>query len=193
MVSLLLRAPTLPLTDGTIRLRLPSEADVVVLAEYSITPGGLEGAWLPVEPGTSREQVAWIVDDWLRGWEGLASHNGPALLLDLGGASRFVGVVGLGVRGHGVVELVYGIAPDWRGRGLATRAAILATNWLDAQQHVRAIELRIGREHRASKRVAEKAGFRPAGTARQNVAATREEFEDLRYIYSTGSQRSPSC
>jgi RimJ/RimL family protein N-acetyltransferase len=83
-----------------------------------------------------------------------------------------------------VVELVYGVAPGWRGRGLATRAAILATTWLLAERQVTAVELRVGREHHASQRVAGKAGYRLAGTMRQQVPATGEEFEDLRYIFT---------
>ncbi len=187
-MSLPLQAPTSPLTDNTIRLRVPSQADVIALLEYSNSPSALEGAWLPVEPGASQERLSWIVGDWQRGWSGIESHNGPVLLLDVGGASRFVGLVGLGVRGPGVVELVYGIAPDWRGRGLATRAVSLSASWLAGQQQVQVIELRIGREHRASQRVAEKAGFRLAGTVRQDVIATGEMFEDLRYIFGPGRE-----
>jgi RimJ/RimL family protein N-acetyltransferase len=192
-VTLGLSVPTHPLTDGTIHLRLPHAGDVAALGEYSMAPGGLEGVWLPIPPDTSRERLAWIVDDWLRGWAGDESLNGPTLLLDVGDASRFVGVVGFGVRERGVVELVYGIAPGWRRRGLATRAALLATSWLITERQVRAVELRIGREHRASQRVAEKAGYRLAGTVRQRVPGTGEQFEDLRYIYSSAGDVRPAC
>ncbi len=102
-------------------------------------------------------------------------------MLDVTDSPRFVGHVGFRARDRGVVELVYGVAPGWRGRGLATRATILATHWLVAEQRVPAVELRIGREHGESQRVAEKAEFRLAGTVRQNVAATGETFEDLSY------------
>jgi RimJ/RimL family protein N-acetyltransferase len=184
-VSVALQAPKVPLTDGAICLRLPGPADVAALVEYTATPGWLEGVWLPVQPGTRRERLEWIVEGWLRGWAGCQSHDGPALLLDLRGTSRFVGYVGFGARDEGVVELVYGIAPDWRGRGLATRATILATRWLVAARGVSAVELRIARDHHASRRVAEKAGFLLAGTIRQ-VAAVTEAYEDLRYVYTVG-------
>jgi RimJ/RimL family protein N-acetyltransferase len=193
VVTLVLCAPTHPLTDGTIYLRLPHAGDVAVLVEYSMTPSGLEGVWLPIAPSASRERLAWIVDDWLRGWAGEESLNGPALLLDVGDASHFVGIVGFGARERGVVELVYGVAPAWRRRGLGIRAALLATSWLVAERHVRAVELRIGREHRASQRVAEKAGYQLAGTVRQRVQRTGEQFEDLRYIYSSAGDARPAC
>ena len=61
---------------------------------------------------------------------------------------------------------------------------MLATTWLLEARRVKGVELRIGREHRASQRVAEKARYRAAGTVRQHVPTTGEHFEDLRYIYA---------
>jgi RimJ/RimL family protein N-acetyltransferase len=191
-VGLVLRAPNLPLADGTIKLRPPHAADAVALAEYAMTPRGLDGVWLPVDAGASRQQLAWIVADWQRGWAGKESRNGPALLLEVSDAPRPVGHVGFGPREDRVVELVYGIAPGWRGRGLATRAVLLATTWLVAEREVEVVELHIGRDNRPSQRVAEKAGYRLAGTVRQRVAATGEQFDDLRYTYSSAhSTRLP--
>lgn len=81
-----------------------------------------------------------------------------------------------------------GGAPRPARRSAATRTIIVATNWLIAEQGVRVIELRVGRAHRESQRVAEKAGFTLAGFVRQHVPATGETFEDLRYIYSAEGQ-----
>jgi RimJ/RimL family protein N-acetyltransferase len=75
----------------------------------------------------------------------------------------------------------YGIAPRWRGRGLASRAAGLAARWLVTQPGGEVVELRIGAAHRASARVTVNAGFRPAGTMRQVVAATGHVYDDLRF------------
>jgi hypothetical protein len=46
-----LPAPMVPLTDGTIRVRVPNSRDIAAIAEYTMTLGGLEGAWLPVAAG----------------------------------------------------------------------------------------------------------------------------------------------
>jgi RimJ/RimL family protein N-acetyltransferase len=182
-VVVALQAPKLPLRDGTVCLRIPREDDVTALAEYAMNAGGLEGAWLPIASNTSRDQLARIVHDWLCGWAGTNSHNGPALLLDLDGAARFVGHVGFGGCEPGVVELVYGVAPAWRGRGLATRATILVTSWLIKERAARVVELRIAADHAASRRVAEKAGFRLAGPVLQHVPRTGATYEDLRYVF----------
>jgi RimJ/RimL family protein N-acetyltransferase len=166
---------------------MPGRDDVAALAEHVLRPGGLEGGWLPIRASTPPGRLERSVEDWLSGWRGAASHNAPALLLDLEGASMFVGHVGFGTRAQDVVELTYGIAPAWRGQGLATRAAILATSWLVNERAVRVVELRIGAVNAASRRVAEKAGFRLAGIVVQHLPDTGEAHEDLRYAFEAGT------
>lgn len=63
----------------------------------------------------------------VRALANLDSYHGPALLVTAADAAGFVGRIGFGARAAGVVELDYGIAPRWRGRGFATRATMLAT------------------------------------------------------------------
>jgi len=76
----------------------------------------------------------------------------------------------------------YGIAPRWRGRGLASRAARLAGRWAASLPEVRTVELRIDQNHQAGKHVAARAGFVLAGTVRQFVEGTGDTYEDLRYV-----------
>jgi RimJ/RimL family protein N-acetyltransferase len=111
-----------------------------------------------------------------------SSRDGPAFAVTVAGEPRFVGVVGFGDRGDGVVEMTYGIAPRWRGQGLATRAARLGGHWAARQPGVSVVELRIGRKHEASLHVAVKAGFVAAGTVTQVVPGTAQTFVDLHYV-----------
>ena len=54
-------------------------------------------------------------------WRGrAASRNGLTFVVTVPEEPRFIGIVGLKDRGEGVVEMIYGIAPHWRGHG--TRA-----------------------------------------------------------------------
>jgi len=78
--------------------------------------------------------------------------------------------------------MIYGIAPRWRGRGLASRAARLAARWALSLPGVTAVELRIGQDHPASHHVANNAGFAMAGTVTQSVPGTGETYEDLCYV-----------
>ena len=78
--------------------------------------------------------------------------------------------------------MIYGIAPRWRERGLASRAARLAARWALSQPGVTAVELRIGEDRKASQHVAANAGFAVAGTVTQFVPGIGQTFEDLRYV-----------
>jgi RimJ/RimL family protein N-acetyltransferase len=181
----LLTPPAQPLTDGVLTLRLPSPAagDIDTVRGY-IDQDQLDGVWLPAIPFIPAEQA---ISDWATGWAGVPSRDGPALVITVPGEPRFIGIIGLGDRGDGVIELVYGIAPRWRGRGLASRATRLAARWVLSQPGVTTVELRIGQHHTASQHVAENAGFTRAGTVTQYVPGTGQTFEDSRYIL----QRQP--
>ena len=176
----LFTAPAQPLTDGVVTLRLPSPAagDIDTVRWY-VDQEQLDGAWLPAIPMIPAEQST---SDWLDGWAGRPSRDGPVLVITIAQEPRFIGVVGLGDRGEGAVELVYGIAPRWRGLGLASRATRLAARWALSLPGVTTVELRIDQSHAASQRVASNAGFTQAGAVTQFVPGTGQTFEDLRYV-----------
>ena len=118
------------------------------------------------------EPAGEAITDWLHGWEGRPSRNGPAFVVTIPGAPRFIGQVSFTDRGQGVVEMEYGIAPRWRRRGLATRAA----RWALSLPDVTAVELRIAQQNTASQHVAVNAGFAAAGTVTQFVPQHREHL-----------------
>ncbi len=182
-----LGGPGLPLSDGVISLRLPVAADQAQVAGYAALPGGLDGGWLPLLPPLAPGRAGWLVEDWLAGWAGQPSHNGPALVISPIGSLELVGMVGFGSRDLGVVEMVYGVAPGWRGQGVARRAARraarLAADWLTRLPGVEQVELRIGSAHLESQRAEVAAGFVRAGTVRDVVQQTGERYEDLRFTY----------
>jgi RimJ/RimL family protein N-acetyltransferase len=122
-----------------------------------------------------------LVADWLAGWAGRHSHNGPAFLVTVPGESRFVGVVGVTERDDGAVEMSYGTAPAWRGRGLASHATRLAAQWVASQPSVECVEARISQGQRASERVAVKAGFTLAEAIPRSDPDSGQ-IPELRYV-----------
>lgn len=64
---------------------------------------------MPLASGASRSACEGLIDDWLAGWRNLPSRQGPALVVVEADYPDLIGQVGLGNRGDGVVELVYGI------------------------------------------------------------------------------------
>ncbi len=178
-----LRPPQDGLTDGVVSLRVPSVGDVDAFVRYAAgEDGGLGQAWLPqLHAGASRERCLWMVAEWLAGWAGEGSYNGPALMLMIARSPWPVGMVGFVCRGAGTIGLVHCVAPSWRGQGLATRAVVLAAGWLIRERGADVVELRAGRDSPACQRIAVKSGFSLAGTVSRVVEATGTVVEDLRY------------
>jgi RimJ/RimL family protein N-acetyltransferase len=183
-------APAQPLTDDVVTLRLPSPeaGDVEAVLGY-IEQEQLDGGWLPEVPLVSAEQA---VAGWLDGWTN-SSSDGPTFVATIAGEPRFVGIVGIVDRGQGIVELIYGIAPTWRGRGLASRAVELAAHWAASQPGVSAVELRIDQHMIECQHVAVNAGFVLAGTVTQFVPGTGETFDDLLYVLTTRTGSREFC
>ncbi len=185
-----LRPPEGVLTDGVVSLRVPSAGDADAFVSYAAgQDGGLGEAWLPsLYAGASRERCLWTVADWLAGWAGEDSYDGPALLLTIAQSPWPVGMVGFACRGAGTIELVHGVAPSWRGQGLATRAVLLAVGWLVRERGAEVVELRVGHDSPACQRIAVKSGFSLAGTVSKAVEATGTVAEDSRYITEAGER-----
>ena len=175
-------APRGPLAGDRVALRLPGQPDAAVLRAYAAQDGGLDGTWVPLAAGASLEDCQALVRDWLAGWRGRPSFQGPALVMVQAGRDRLIGQVSLGDRGAGVAELAYGVAPDHRGRGYAPAAARLAARWLLADGLAREVELRIDPGNIASRRAAAAAGFSPAGTVTSRGPATGERYTDVRFV-----------
>lgn len=167
-----------PLTDGTVTLRLPTAGDIDAVARYT-EEGQLEDFWLPL---ISRASPETSVTDWLDAWAGRRSHSGLVLVVTIPESPDFIGVVGFAERAYETVEMIYGVAPRWRERGYASRAARIGGLWALTLPGVRTVELQIGRDADASHHVARNAGFRLAGTVSQFVPGTGETHEDLRFI-----------
>jgi RimJ/RimL family protein N-acetyltransferase len=182
--------PREPLTDGVVTLRLPSmeAGDGEAAARHIHDAGYLDDLWLPMVPGASPGAS---VNDWLEGWADRPSRNGPVLVVTLPEAADFIGIVGFGEREDDCVEMIYGIAPPWRGRGFASRAASIGGRWALTLPGVAAVEVRINQGAEASQRVAQKAGFRPAGTVFQHVPGTGDTFEDQRFILDQRTSPDP--
>jgi RimJ/RimL family protein N-acetyltransferase len=81
-------------------------------------------------------------------------------------SGRVLGSIGLQRHDDGVGEIGYWIRAEARGAGTTTRALVLLATWALKEEGLARVQLRADVENTASRRVAEKAGFRLEGIMR---------------------------
>jgi RimJ/RimL family protein N-acetyltransferase len=105
------------------------------------------------------------VDRYVQGWT--TKENAGFAILDAttGEFVGFMALVALDLEGR-EAEAGYVVASPARGRGIATRALRLLTDWAFEELALERIELRIDTSNPASDRVAERAGYTREGVLR---------------------------
>ncbi|MGW7202882.1 GNAT family N-acetyltransferase [Streptomyces sp. NPDC054837] len=117
--------------------------------------------WLSGGPGT-REGVEAYICHCREQWQ----TAGPlrAFGIRVGAEEALAGTVDLRFAAEGLapgqVNVAYGLYPSWRGRGLATRAVLLASRYAASEGGKEAV-IRVEPENAASAAVAQRAGFIP--------------------------------
>lgn len=154
-----------PFTDGDLTLRPPLLTDVARITRICRDPA--IGHFTTVPVPYDQEAARW----WVEFATGrLTEGSGAHLVVEEDG--EIVGAVGLDVHGlDRAGRLGYWVAPEARGRGIATRASRLVCRWAfdeDGLDLVR-IELDAAAVNDGSNAVAAKLGFTHEGTRRSAV------------------------
>lgn len=154
--------PDVTLGDGRLVLRPLVEADLPAVAESGADP--LIQTWLPLPRPYTLDDARWFVLTFAPAQQ--RSGQGLVRALELEG--RLAGVIDLKRTDWPALttEVGYWTAPWARGRGVMTAAVSLLARWALAEQGFQRLELRAATGNVASQRVAEKAGFRQEGVAR---------------------------
>jgi RimJ/RimL family protein N-acetyltransferase len=177
--------PDAPMSDGVVLLRLPEDGDIEAVCSFGQDPDVEETAWLPIPVPCPREVAAGTVREFQGGWQG---RYGLTLIIATPTAHEMLGVLHLSRHGDDAGEIAYGVAPQFRRRGLATRAVDLVADWAFSRLRLGRLEIVVtasGIYGVASRRVAEKAGFVYAGMRRSHVPATGRDYEDPLYVRTT--------
>jgi RimJ/RimL family protein N-acetyltransferase len=166
--------PDPPLGDGVVVLRPFVEADVDQITAACQDEGIQQFIPIPrpYRRADAEHYVARTRRQWAEGWKAafaIVAADDPATVL---------GAINLAVVGS-VGNSAYWIAPDARGRHLASRALQLVTDWAFGSLGLGVVLLEIDEHNEASRRVAAHAGFRPAG--RMAVAVGPDTREHLLY------------
>jgi RimJ/RimL family protein N-acetyltransferase len=169
----------LPLCDELVCLRAPRAEDAQAVFAYAQEPDQAETIWLPLPFQCSRAAAERFIVEVSQGWAG---RQGLGIVIADPVSDQLFGILLLSQHaGREEAEVVYGVAPVYRNRGVATRALSLLAPWAFMELQLSRLELRIGRNHLMSQRVAEKAGFVREGVVWMPVHATGEEYEDIVY------------
>ncbi|MFN4144284.1 MAG: GNAT family N-acetyltransferase [Runella sp.] len=124
---------------------------------------GLTPYEMHLEPPFQAEFDDALVNYWLPETAANTSHYQwfTNWLIVLKSASKVIG--GIGVTGlpdeQGETEIGYSIAPDYRGRGIATEAVMYFSEWVFRHPNAHTLIARTPTETLASQRVLTKAGF----------------------------------
>jgi RimJ/RimL family protein N-acetyltransferase len=156
------------LTDGVIGLRPLRPDDAPAIYEACIDP--LTQRFTvslpdPYRPEDAREFVE-LAAEWA------AAGEEQAFAIVEPPADEWVGTIS--IRFGERASVGYMVAPRARGRGVATRALVLAAGWAISERGVERLELTTHVDNVASQRVAEKAGFVREGMLRAYLKSRRD-------------------
>jgi RimJ/RimL family protein N-acetyltransferase len=156
------RPPDPPITDDTIVLRLPREADAPAIAEACRDPEIARWIPVPVPYGVhdARTFIAFAAEGW-------ASRREATWVIAERATGALAGTISYRPLEAGRGAVGYWLAPGSRGRGIATRAVLLVARWAFSDRSVDRIELMTLVGNDASGRVALRAGFLHEGRLRR--------------------------
>jgi mycothiol synthase len=164
--------PPAELSDGAVFLRPLLPDDAAAMAAATGTEPDAYVVWGPVSGPIDERRAAAFVAEYERARR-RGQKSAFAVLDEDGG---FVGSVLLMSSGPDEAELAYWIRAEARGRGYATRALTLLSDWALGLRF-RRLWLEIEPHNRASARVAAKAGFLPGERRLSGIGGVRVEVQ----------------
>ena len=174
--------PDLPdghITDGIVRLRPLATDDVDDYLALSQLPEVIDTSFGPlVTPEGARERTARVQANWLAG-------ERAECVIEDAMTGTFAGSISLYYRDPRLSEAMigYSLRPEFRGKGIATRAVNLLCEW--AFENVGLVRIIAGTfpENRASQRVLERAGFMREGYLKAALPGRDgSRIDDIRFV-----------
>jgi RimJ/RimL family protein N-acetyltransferase len=157
--------PDPPLADEAVRLREPAARDLDAVVAACQDPMVQRFTRVPTPYGVA-DGRAFIRGSAGRRLMGQSLELVVADRLD----DRLLGMIGLIADRHDALraEIGYWVAPDARGRGVATRALALLARWCVTDGGLQRLDLQAATANIASLRVAERCGFVREGVMRRS-------------------------
>jgi RimJ/RimL family protein N-acetyltransferase len=158
--------PVEGLSEGVIRLRFPTDADIPAIAAACSDPEIPRWTQVPDDYGES-DAREWLDTQKER------HHAGSELHLVIvddrdGGLLGSIGLTAIDWEDRRG-SIGYWVAPESRGEGIATRAVTLLARWSFDELGLGRVEIKAEPANVASHRVAERAGFTREGLLRSHA------------------------
>jgi RimJ/RimL family protein N-acetyltransferase len=153
------------ITAGEIRLRPFAVGDIPWVYEVSLDPAVQKYLQLPI-PYRMSDADYFVREMAIAAWE---RKERAEFVVEQGGKEEPLGRVGFGLDGSGAAQIGYWMDPRARGRGVATAAVRALCEWGFRTLGLGLIEWRAEVGNMASRRVAEKAGFRVEAILRRRL------------------------
>jgi ribosomal-protein-alanine N-acetyltransferase len=150
--------PAPPLRGASLLLRPFEAADFGAALELQRDPAAAR--WVPPVPGTDGADVVAFYEQCRR--EGTLLH----LVIADSATGAYLGETMLALGEHGVGETGCCVVPTARGRGIATEALVLFTDWAFSKLELGRVQVFVATENIAALRLAESAGFEREGVLR---------------------------
>ncbi|MDT0341589.1 GNAT family N-acetyltransferase [Streptomyces litchfieldiae] len=150
---------------GRLRLRPFTADDIDWVHQVALDP--LMRTFIDLPSPYRREHAEHFVERLVR--EGWATRRRVEYLAEDAATGERLGRAGLSLKTGGAAEVGYWVDPAARGRGVATTAVTALCGWAFATLGLGIVHWRAEVGNDASRRVAEKAGFRVEATLRQRV------------------------
>jgi RimJ/RimL family protein N-acetyltransferase len=148
---------------GWLTLRPFSLGDIPWVYEVLLDPELQRFMQLPV-PYRLEDAAAHVEHSYIGGW---ADGSRAEFVAEDAATAARLGRVGLRLGEPGTAEVGYWVDPRARNRGVATSAVRAVCQWAMTTAGIELIEWRCDADNTASRRVAEKSGFRIEGTLRK--------------------------
>jgi RimJ/RimL family protein N-acetyltransferase len=183
-----LEFPVDGITDGQIRIRLRADADDAAIVAACQDPEIPRWTRVP-EPYDEGSAAEWSVESQRQREAGEGLH----LVIADADTDELLGSIGVqDVRPPDArCDIGYWLARQARGRGVMTRAVGLLSRWVFDNLPIERIQIAVQPENRASRAVAERAGYAFEGILRSYIEIKGTRCDAAMYSLLRADRREP--
>jgi RimJ/RimL family protein N-acetyltransferase len=170
--------PRIALQDEVVALRAPRQSDVPAVTAACQDPLIARFTLVP-SPYSEDDAREWLLSAERDRREGSGLHF-AATAPGTGELRGAVGISEINWR-HRVGQVGYWVAPEARGRGVATRSLRLLARWALSDLGLARVEVRVDVENEVSQSVAEAAGFVREGVLRSRAESKGRRWDEVMF------------